>query len=114
MSEKYIQPDIFGLTPDEPSIFDNPRFNGSDYEPEFDNERLTGQLKRVYEAMINGQWRTLGEIEAITGDPQASISAQLRHLRKPRFGSHIVNKRPRGDRHNGLFEYQLLEKGSEE
>ena len=90
------------------SLLDNPRFNGSDYVPEFDDSRLTGQIRRVYELMIDGKFRTLGEIEYITRDPQASISAQLRHLRKERFGSHIVNKRPRGDRENGLFEYQLL------
>ena len=89
-------------------IFDCPVFNGSDYDPQFDNARLTGQIKRVYNLMIDGNWRTLSEIEAITGDPQASISAQLRHLRKERFASHIVNKRSRGERVVGLYEYQLL------
>jgi hypothetical protein len=84
------------------------RFNGSDYDPEKDNVRLTGQLLRIYDVMKDGTWRTLAEIEAHTGDPQSSISAQLRHLRKPRFGSHIVNKRPRGKRESGLFEYQLI------
>lgn len=84
------------------------RFNGSDYVPEYDDIRLTGQLKRVYNAMLDGKWRTLSEIEKLTGDPQASISAQLRHLRKPRFGNHEINKRPRGERKDGLFEYQLI------
>ena len=90
------------------SVQYNPRFNGSDYDPKFDNERLTGQIKRIYELMIDGQWRTLAEIESVTHDPQASISAQIRHLRKERFGSHIVNKRSRGERVVGLYEYQLL------
>lgn len=89
-------------------IFENPWFNGSDYIPAFDDSRLTGQIKRVYSLMIDGKWRTLSEIEQATGDPQASISAQLRHLRKPRFGSHTVNKDRRGDKNNGLFEYQLI------
>lgn len=84
------------------------RFNGSDYSPEHDNIRLTGQLKRVYECMIDGKFRTLSEIENITGDPPASISAQLRHLRKKRFGEFTVNKRTRGERSVGLFEYQLV------
>lgn len=88
--------------------FNNARFDGSDYKPEYDDKRLTGQIKRIYGLMIDGKYRTLGEIEAVTNDPQASISAQLRHLRKPRFGSHILNKRRRGERENGLFEYQLL------
>lgn len=86
----------------------NTRFNGSDYIPEFDQERLTGQIKRIYSLMIDGKWRTLKEIENTTNDPQSSISAQLRHLRKVRFGFHIVNKRRRGEPSNGLFEYKLL------
>jgi hypothetical protein len=84
------------------------RFNGATYDPAFDNERLEKQLGRVYSCMIDGQWRTLGEIEAITKDPQASISAQLRHLRKERFGSYIIERRHRGDRANGLYEYRVL------
>ena len=73
-------------------------FDGSDYRPDVDKLRLTGQLKRVFEAMSDGKWRTLNEITDITGDPQASISAQLRNLRKPSFGSHVVHKRNRGGR----------------
>lgn len=84
------------------------RFNGPEYAPEYDRERLTGQLLRVFSLMRDAQWRTLDEISAATGDPPASISAQLRHLRKKRFGSHIVLRAPRGDRSAGLFEYQLL------
>lgn len=85
-------------------IFKDARFNGSDYIPERDDKRLTGQLKDIYELMIDGEFRTLEQIERETGHPQASISAQLRHLRKPRFGSHIVNKEYLG---SGLYKYQL-------
>lgn len=83
------------------------RFDGAVYVPVLDDERLTGQILRVYNAMKDGRWRTLGEIEEITHDPQPSISAQLRHLRKERFGSHTINKRLRGDS-QGLYEYQLI------
>lgn len=82
-------------------------FNGSDYDHDFDHARLTGQIKRVFDCMSDRAWRTLAEIEALTGDPPASISAQLRHLRKRRFGSYSVLKRPRGERERGLWEYQL-------
>lgn len=88
-------------------IYGSIRFNGSDYSPKHDNVRLTKQILRVYEAMRDSQWRTLAEIESITGDGQASISAQLRNLRKDRFGAHEVNKRIRGERKHGLYEYQL-------
>ena len=83
-------------------------FDGPDYIPEFDKSRLTGQIKRIYDLMIDHQWRTLGEIELITGDPQASISAQLRHLRKPKWGKFTVEKRRRSEETTGLFEYRLL------
>jgi hypothetical protein len=92
------------------------RFAGSDYDRELDDARLTGQILRVYDLMKDGHWRTLAEIEAQTGDPQASISAQLRHLRKRRFGYHTVNRRRtykisdvEGIPFNcGTFEYQLI------
>jgi len=87
---------------------ENNKFNGSDYIPELDQVRLTGQINRVYNCMKDSSWRTLSEIEINTGDPQASISAQLRHLRKERFGKHIVNKQRRGEPSQGLFEYQLI------
>ena len=83
------------------------RFNGPEYKPAFDQNRLTGQCLRIFDLMKDGNWRTLSEIEQGTGDPQSSISAQLRHLRKERFGAHEVNRQPRGNRENGLFEYQL-------
>ena len=84
------------------------RFNGSDYDRAHDDARLSVQLIRIRALMRDGQWRTLAEIARDTGDPQASISAQLRHLRKPRFGSWVVEKRSRGVRKDGLYEYRLL------
>jgi len=63
-------------------------------------------MRRVYDAMRGGDWRTLGEIELLTGDPQASVSARLRDLRK-RYGKDNLLRRPRGNRSNGLFEYRL-------
>ena len=98
------QPDLFSHRP---ADFTTARFNGSNYQPKADDARLRGQIKRIYDVMKDGGWRTLAEIEALTGDPPASISAQLRHLRKPRFGGLEVNKRARGLRENGLFEYQV-------
>ena len=83
------------------------RFNGPAYSAEFDQERLSGQMRRVFNLMKDGIWRTLSEISLITGDPPASVSAQLRHLRKPRFGGFIVGRQPRGDRKSGLWEYRL-------
>ena len=83
-------------------------FDGDDYNHERDSDRLTGQLLRIFEVVKDGRWRTLKEIALLTGDPEASISAQLRHLRKPRFGSHEVEKQY-VDR--GLYKYRVLING---
>jgi hypothetical protein len=82
-------------------------FNGAGYENEADHKRLSLQHVRIKELMKDGVWRTLDEIARATGDPAASVSAQLRHLRKPRFGAHIVNKRRRNGPEGGLWEYQV-------
>lgn len=86
-----------------------PHFDGPSYEAKHDHARLTGQLKRIRDYMLGAGWKTLGEIEAATGDPQSSISAQLRHLRKKKFGSYVVDKRRRGKESSGLYEYHVSE-----
>src|SRR5260370_26830568 len=40
-------------------------------------------------------WLTLEELAKLTHYPPASISAQLRDLRKPEFGGYTVKNRPR-------------------
>ena len=80
-------------------------FDGADYRPERDRLRLTGQLRRVFDLMTDGRWRTLAAIAEATRDPVASVSAQIRHLRKPKFGGHTVERRHVG---NGLYEYRLV------
>jgi len=85
-------------------VVDRARFGGITYQPEKDEARLTGQLKRVRECMSDSAWRTLAEISAVTGDPESSVSARLRDLRKPSFGLWTVDRRRRGP---GTFEYQL-------
>jgi len=88
-------------------------FNGPAYNPEHDQVRLSTQFKTIYALMADGQYRTLQEIEGVTGYPQASISAQLRHARKKRFGGHTVERRRRGNEKHGLWEYQLISRDVE-
>jgi len=80
------------------------KFNGPDYKPARDNARLTSQNERIFEVMKTGKALTLHEISELTGEPEASVSAQLRHLRKPRFGSHGVSKDYLG---GGLYAYRV-------
>ena len=80
------------------------RFYGSDLTPA-DDDRLRGQQLRIWHVMWDGAPRTLGTIARLTGDPEASISAQLRHLRK---AGYTVTKAHLGQ---GLFEYRVRAPG---
>jgi hypothetical protein len=80
-------------------------FDGATFDPGRDGTRLTKQFSRVWEAMKDGRWRTLAQLHTATDDPEASISARMRDFRKPRFGSHDVQRRYVAD---GLFEYRLV------
>ena len=81
----------------------------------FDAERLEGQredIRRVMESAAQcGMWLTLGEIKERTGYGEASISAQLRHFRNGTGGYkgplYEVEKRSRGERTRGLWEYKI-------
>ena len=87
------------------TLFDTQRrFDGAGYQPQRDNPRLSKQYDRIFNLMKDGQWRTLNAIEKTTGDPAASVSAQLRHMRKERFGGHTVERRHVRD---GLHQYRL-------
>lgn len=88
-------------------------FNGPAYSPVKDDKRLTRQHVVIRDLMLDGQWRTLAEIEDATGYPAASISAQLRHCRKARFGGFVVLREIRGKREQGLYQYRVLPPGSE-
>lgn len=81
------------------------RFDGETYDPARDAKRLTGQALRVHDLMRDGRWRTLRAIADELQAPEASVSARLRDLRKPRFGGLHVHRR-RTDR-AGVYEYRL-------
>ena len=83
------------------------QFDGKTYDPARDGMRLGAQLLRVWALMSDGKWRTLAEISNNTGDPQASISARLRDIRKPKFGGHAVEVEHLG---RGLYQYRLVRK----
>jgi hypothetical protein len=80
-----------------------PRYNGPEYVPERDFVRLHAQTARVLAVIRCGEWMTIAEVADSADCPENSASAQLRHLRKRRFGSHIILRRHKG---GGLFEYR--------
>lgn len=86
------------------SMFDADH-DGKTYDRDRDKDRLNLQQSTVFNAMKDGNWRTLARIKAMTGAPEASISARLRDLRKPKFGGHEVERRYI---QRGLFEYRVI------
>ncbi len=83
---------------------------GPTYDEQLDGRRISDQHARIRGYMLTvtrrGGWQTLAEIRAALGYPEASISAQLRHLRKSRFGAYRVEKRRRQP-DGGTWEYQV-------
>ncbi len=73
------QPDLF-------SVPQRPAFDGSTYDAPRDSGRPYAQLHRVQQLMADGGWHSLEDLSASAGDPEASISARIRDLRKPKFG----------------------------
>jgi hypothetical protein len=87
----------------------------------YQQETLRTQLEVVRDVMLSAAecdaWLTLTEIARMTRFGEASISAQLRHLRQPRFGSFLVEKRRREDEETavrsrlsdpGKWEYRIV------
>src|ERR1700722_17397336 len=66
---------------------------------EYDARRLRSQREVIRDVMLAAgecdTWLSLGELRALTRYGEASISAQLRHLRKHENGGYEVTKRHR-------------------
>lgn len=79
-------------------------FDGATIDDKRDESRLKIQLAKVRSAMWDGRWHTLDELAAAADAPQASVSARIRDLRKPKFGAYRVERR---HIKGGLFEYRI-------
>jgi hypothetical protein len=89
----------------DPYNYTGAHFDGATYNPSLDHIRLTGQLKRVYDVMSDGCWRSLQVLAYKAQAPEGSCSARLRDLRKDKFGAFQVDKKRLND---GLWLYQLI------
>jgi len=84
-------------------------FDGDTFSQRHDGARLGTLLEQVKDLMADGEWRTLEEIRDTLGrGSEASISARLRDLRKPKFGAHETDRRRCGDPADGLWEYRVF------
>lgn len=77
-----------------------PVAGGVTFRPHLDGTRLGAQLQRVADVMSDGWWHGLGELAEATNDPEASVSARLRDLR--RWGWAVERRRRTG----GTWEYR--------
>jgi len=86
------------------------------------SNQMTRRRQRdvLRDVMLSAQqcetWLTLEELAKLTHYPPASISAQLRHLRKPEYGGFAVEKRcrkiekgVRGEDFGAVWEYRLTQ-----
>lgn len=96
-----MQPDLLSWTP--PVIYGDR--DGETFSKGRDLSRLNAQMRAVYELMKDGQWRSLFAIAHHTDHPEASVSARLRDLRKPKFGGFTVERRYIA---NGEYHYRVL------
>jgi hypothetical protein len=80
-------------------------FDGQTYSHARDYARLNGLLLAVFDLMKDGRERPLSEIAGLTRGTEASVSARLRDLRKPKFGGHVVQRR---HIQRGLYFYRLV------
>lgn len=82
------------------------------YIATLDDPRLLPNMEQVRLLMQDQQWRTLGEIADESGLRAESVSAHIRDLRKLKNGGYVVDRRARGKRAAGLFEYRLQPPGT--
>lgn len=87
-----------------PHQTESPKFDGETFDPERDEARLSALLERVKRCLSDHEWWTLERLAKEAGGTEASVSARIRDLRKPKFGSHRVDRRYRD---NGTWEYRL-------
>ena len=55
----------------------NARFDGDDYNDRRDRARLVGQIKRVFDYVRDGEWRTVQQIASATGDIRVRAVEEL-------------------------------------
>lgn len=79
-------------------------FDGITYQDK-DYTRLSGQLLRVFEVMKDGRWYGASQLCELANVSPLSITARIRDLRKPKFGSHTIERKLIS---GGYHEYRLV------
>ena len=71
-----------------------------------DMQRLGTQRADVWRLLKLGRWWTLADLAAHSGHPEASVSARIRDFRRPKYGSHSIQRR-RAPGTDATWEYRL-------
>lgn len=87
-----------------PSLFDG----SGDLEGSKKDKRLARQLVRVFEALCESGWITLHDLAEKAKAPEASVSARIRDLRKPRFGGFTIEVKLVVTPYGQWHEYRLI------
>jgi hypothetical protein len=115
---------VVPLRKNEPRVSQPRRHNGgkevNDEKKRSSRTRTPTQREVLRDVMLAaakyGAWMTLWELSKLTGYGEASISAQLRHLRRARYGGFLLQKRTRSGEvvrhaeHFIVWEYRLSRK----
>ena len=76
---------------------------GPAFNEKLDGARIRGQIATLRELLLPMGYLTLEEIARLTGYPEGSIGADLRHLKKVAHGSYDVLK----ERINNTWHYTV-------
>ena len=76
-------------------------------DPLLDGARLNSLRERIRVLMVDGQWRTLREMQVVMGGEITGVSAKLRELRAKRHGAYAVDRRRVCDPRSGHWEYRV-------
>lgn len=102
---------------DEPQMYDSPS-TGAPYLADITEEIVTAQVDQLREIWGSQNWTdrewitkwlTLAQLDAMTNQPQSSLAANLRSLRKPEHGAHHLDVRKRGTK---VWHYRLWKPGT--
>lgn len=80
-------------------------FDGETFDRAHDGPRLKGQLAKVRDVMVGGEWVTLKDLAFQVKGSEAGVSARIRDLRKEKFGGYTIERRRLA---GGLWEYRML------
>lgn len=88
-------------------------FDGDTIAADLDNPRLHTQLGQVYKVLVTANeddWFTLSFLGKMVHGSESGISARIRDLRKPHWGSHEIISRRRnvGGVLGGVWEYRMV------